>query len=482
MPMIARVDALAPLLRAVDASRDEAANLLAALVRFPTVNFGDDHPGHDGVPNGNETACATFLRDWLRREGLAADVHESAPARGNVVARLPGHGRDADAPLSTPSLLLMSHLDVVPVEDPDAWPHPPFAGTIADGIVFGRGSRDAKALAAASAMAAATIRRAGVDLGGDLAILAAADEESGGRFGAGWVAGQDALRPHVRATAALNEGGGAAMRLPGNAVAYTWATGEKGRYEARITVAGASGHASAPWRAQNALERAAEVVTRIRDAAPRIDTAHPAFGAVARAYALPEITRANLDATLARLGEAGRAAAGLLRGASRCTIVPTMIQAGIKSNSIPGSCIVTCDVRALPGQDAAWVHRTLADLVADLPWVRIDVLETATSTDSPWDHPLRDAAAVAIRRATGRDDATLLPALCAGFTDSRFMRAIGVPTYDCAPGDWRDSAPDTGVHGTNERIPIDSLVAMTRFFVATAVTYLGVAGGSSTSS
>jgi len=69
----------------------------------------------------------------------------------------------------------------------------------------------------------------------------------------------------------------------------------------------------------------------------------------------------------------------------------------------------------------------------------------------------------------------LLPALCAGFTDSRFARANGTHVFDCAPGDWRDTSTDTGVHGTNERIPIDSLVTMTRFFVATACNYLGFA-------
>jgi acetylornithine deacetylase/succinyl-diaminopimelate desuccinylase-like protein len=159
-----------------------------------------------------------------------------------------------------------------------------------------------------------------------------------------------------------------------------------------------------------------------------------------------------------------------------------MIQAGVKSNSIPGTCTITCDVRTLPGRDGDWVRRYLEDMSADLPWARVEIDETAMSNDSPWDHPLRDAAAIAIRRASGRDDATLMPALCAGFTDSRFMRAIGVPTYDCAPGDWRDTSPDTGVHGTNERIAVDSLVAMTRFYVATAVNYLGVAGGSSMSS
>ena len=480
--MAGDLDALAPLLRAVDDARDEVAHLLADLVRFPTVNFGDGHPGHDGVPNGNEMPCALFLRDWLRHEGLVADIHASAPTRGNLIARLPGHGRDAAAPPSTPSLLLMSHLDVVPVEDPEAWPHPPFAGTIADGIVYGRGSRDAKALAAASAMAAAILRRTGTVLAGDLILLAAADEESGGRYGAGWVTANPALAAQVRTTAALNEGGGAAVRLPGNAIAYTWATGEKGRYEARVTVSGTSGHASAPWRAHNALERAAEVVARIRDASLGLDTTHPTFRAIADAYGEPPITAANLEAPITRLGEAGRTAAGLLRGASRCTIVPTMIHAGIKSNSIPGTCTLTCDVRTLPGHDGAWVRRTLEGLLAGLPWARVEVVETAASNDSPWDHPLLDAAAVAIRRSSGRDDATLMPALCAGFTDSRFLRAIGVPTYDCAPGDWRDTSPDTGVHGTNERIPVDSLVAMTRFFLATAVTYLGLEGGSSTSS
>jgi acetylornithine deacetylase/succinyl-diaminopimelate desuccinylase-like protein len=272
------------------------------------------------------------------------------------------------------------------------------------------------------------------------------------------------------------------VRLPGNTVAYTWATGEKGRYEARIIISGSSGHASAPWRAQNALERAAEVIARLRDAVPAIDTSHPTFRAIADAYGLPAVTAANLEATITRLGDAGRTAAGLMRGASRCTVVPTMIHAGIKSNSIPSGCTITCDVRTLPGYDTAAVTRHLEEMLADLPWVRIEVDETAISNDSPWDHPLRDAAAIAIRRASGRDDATLMPALCAGFTDSRFMRAIGVPTYDCAPGDWRDTSPDTGVHGTNERIPIDSLVAMTRFYVATAVTYLGVVGGSSKSS
>lgn len=468
---------LAHLLTAVDASRDDLADLLATLVRFSTVNFGDGHDGVGGVPNGNETPCALWLRDWLRDARIAADVYESAPTRGNLIARLPGDGRHPDWRLTDPSLLLMSHLDVVPVEDPDRWPHPPFAGVIADGTIYGRGSRDAKALVAASAMAMRTLRREGIFLNGDLVMLAAADEESGGRFGAGWVTAHADLAAKVRATAALNEGGGSVVALPDGTTAYTWATGEKGRLEVQLTIAGTSGHASAPWRAQNALERATTVLQRLYAYTPTIQTDHPLFDAIATRFDLPPITPATLPDAITRLEgiASGRSAIGLLRGASRLTLVPTMIAAGIKSNSIPGSCTIICDVRALPGQDAGYVRQVVEALVAGLSWVTVEVTETAVSNNSPWDHPLRDAATIGIRQATGRLDAHLIPALCAGFTDSRFARANGTPVYDCAPGDWRDTSTDTGVHGTNERISIDSLVAMTKFFLATAVNYLGVA-------
>ena len=85
-------------------------------------------------------------------------------------------------------LLCMSHTDVVPVEDETLWEHPPFSGTIDRGRVYGRGADDDKADVVAYCMAMVLLRRAGVELQGELVWLAAADEESGGRWGAGWVA------------------------------------------------------------------------------------------------------------------------------------------------------------------------------------------------------------------------------------------------------------------------------------------------------
>jgi acetylornithine deacetylase/succinyl-diaminopimelate desuccinylase-like protein len=463
------------LLGDVDAARDEIAELLAALVRFPTVNYGDGHPGRDGVPNGNETPCAAFLRDRLAAEGIPAAVYESAPARGNLIARLPASGRSPEWRLSSPSLLLMAHLDVVPVEDPERWPYPPFAGTIADGRVYGRGSHDAKSLAACEAVVLLLLCRRRVRLNGDLVLLAAADEESGGRFGAGWVASQPSLAAQVRADVALNEGGGGALRAP-TGLAYGFATGEKGRLEVRIHVAGKPGHAASPWRAENALERAGIVLQRLREYQPLLDTSHPLFGAVPHLVEVPgPLTPATLPAAIERLEQANPEVAGSLRAASRLTLVPTMLQAGVKSNSIPAACTMTCDARTLPHQDAAYVRAELERLLDGLPWARVEVETTAVSNASDYDHPFREACLAGLRLALGRADVQLMPALCGGFTDSRFLRPLGTQVYDFMPLHPEAEARDTGVHGTNERIEIDGLVVRTRFLLAAACLYLGIA-------
>ncbi len=101
----------------------EGAELLSALIRFDTTN-----------PPGNETPCALYLKEWLERRGISAEVVESLPRRGNVIARVDGAG-------DREPLLLLSHLDVVPAVASD-WSVPPFGGEVRDGFVWGRGAVD----------------------------------------------------------------------------------------------------------------------------------------------------------------------------------------------------------------------------------------------------------------------------------------------------------------------------------------------------
>src|SRR5438105_10638377 len=158
---------LSALLASVDAAQDEIVALLQYLVRIPTINMGAR------PDTGGETRACDVLRAKLDAVGIANEVHESAPGRGNLIARLGQAGGKR--------LLFMSHTDVVPVEDETLWEHPPFSGAIDRDRVYGRGADDDKGDVTAHGMAMILLARAGVRLGGELIYMANADEESGGR-------------------------------------------------------------------------------------------------------------------------------------------------------------------------------------------------------------------------------------------------------------------------------------------------------------
>src|SRR5436309_5858246 len=162
---------LEDLLGAADAARDEIVRFSQALVRIPTLNYGSR------PDTGNETPACELIRDKLKADGIDSDIYESAPTRGNLIARIKG-------PEGGKRLLLMSHADVVPVEDETLWEHPPFSGTIDRGRVYGRGADDDKADVVAYCMAMVLLRSAAIEPNGELVWLAAADEASGGRWGA----------------------------------------------------------------------------------------------------------------------------------------------------------------------------------------------------------------------------------------------------------------------------------------------------------
>ena len=165
---------LQSLLDKVELATSEIVELEQALVRIPSVNTGF-------MPTGGETVVAEFVRDWLDGEDFASEILASAPDRGNIISVYPGGDDDT-------RLMLMSHTDVVPVEDETKWNYEPFAAEISGGRVYGRGASDCKALLTCQLMAMAIMRRSGVRLDHGLRLVSGADEEHGGRWGFGWLA------------------------------------------------------------------------------------------------------------------------------------------------------------------------------------------------------------------------------------------------------------------------------------------------------
>jgi acetylornithine deacetylase/succinyl-diaminopimelate desuccinylase-like protein len=443
---------LQELLADVDDARDEIVSLAQALVRIPTVNTGV-------MPTGNETEAAELLRNTLEAEGIPAEVIESAPGRGNLVARWRGQGIG-------PSLMFMGHLDVVPVEDESLWTHPPFAAEIAEGRIWGRGAADMKGTVAAEVMALVLLKRRNIAPLGDFVLVAAADEEAGGAYGFGWLAQhrQDLLQ----ADFAINEGGGHPIIHNGR-MTYPIPTGEKGRLEVMITVSGRGYHASAPWMADNAIYGARLVLDRISHYRPEVSVDALLFRHIGPALGIDEpITPQSLDRILSDVSARDPMAGSWLRAASRMTIAATMIHGGVKSNSIAETCRITCDVRTLPWQDEAYVARELDKMLEGLDNVRYEIATTASPSASPYQTPFTERIMAATRAALGRADLAFVPGLTIGFTDSRFVRPLGTLAYGFTPC-HPDSDPSLeGAHNVNESISIEDVLVRTRTFVALA--------------
>jgi len=443
------------LVRIVESARDEIISLHQGLIRIPTINTGR-------IPTGNEKPAAELLAGKLRAEGIPAEVYESAPGRGNLVARLPGK-------TGSPRLLYMAHLDVVPVENESAWLYPPFSGTLADGRIWGRGASDDKAHATTATMALVLLKRAGVQLDGDLIFSACADEESGGRYGVGWMV--ENYPDLMRADWAVNEGGGNPIHTP-SGLAYAFNVGEKGRLEVHITLRGTSAHAAHPWRGDNVLMKAAAALQRLGDYRPELDTSLSTFAEMARLYGLPTLTPHNLDQILSDMAERYPNEASTLRGLSRMTLTPTVLQAGVKSNSVPETAYLTCDVRTLPWQDDVYVREQVRRLLADIPGTEIEIEYTAVSNSSPYESPFVPKALEAARLALGGREFRPLPMLTIGFTDSRFLRPLGTQVYDFWPLP-PEAELNAGIHGSNEFVEVETLLFQVRYLLALAQLALG---------
>ncbi len=442
---------LQSLLNEVDSCVDEIVQLEQDLVRIPSVNTGF-------MPTGDETPVAEYCRDWLAREGIESKILARDPERGNIIAVMPG-----DEPGTR--LMFMSHTDVVPVEDESKWNWAPFAAEISAGRVYGRGASDCKALLSSQMMAMAIMKRNGIRLKHGLRMVSGADEEHGGRWGFGWLA--ENHPEELESKFAVNEGGGMPIEDGGN-LAYMLNTGEKGRLEVHFTIRGASAHASVPWTGENATFHTSEVLKRIEAYEPERDTSLEFFNHLSTFAIEDRPTPQNIDALVADVQKRNPRLASMMRALSRMTLTPTMIKGGIKSNSVPETIELTCDVRTLPFQDEAYLRAELDKILDGMPNVEYDIDYMAVPNSSDYETELTEAIKTAQAMAVSRDDISWVPGISNGFTDSRFTRPLGIITYGFK-GDHPDDDPMLSrAHGTDESVGISSLVSSTKSMIAIA--------------
>jgi acetylornithine deacetylase/succinyl-diaminopimelate desuccinylase-like protein len=422
----------------------ESSDLLAHLIRNACVN--------DGTPeSGFESRSTDVLAQYLGDTGLELERYTAQPGRENLVARIEGSDPNA------PTLLLMGHTDVVPV-NPDGWQRDPFSGEIIDGEVWGRGAVDMLNLTATMAVATRRLAASGFRPKGTLIYLAVADEENLGTWGAEHMIEQE--RDAVQADYVVTEAGGFQMPTP-RGPRLPVIVGEKGSYWCRITVPGTPGHASQPFRTDNALVTAAEIVRRLAEYESPTHI-HDTWRRFIEGVDFgPEWNTALLDEE--HLTDFCRELPiGLARQAHACThttFAPTVITGGTKTNVIPDKVEIEVDIRTLPGQRGADVRKLLDDALGDLAaQVQITPFDENESTSSPTETPMWDAMDRVSQRLV--EGSGLVPFLTVGATDARFFRRKGSVAYGYGLFSRKLSFDDYAsmFHGNDERVDIDSLV------------------------
>lgn len=443
-----------------DALAGASTELLQALIRNACVN--------DGTPtSGGEIRNADLLQTYLEGSGLEVERFESLPGRASLVARI--EGTDPAAP----TLCLMGHTDVVPVNH-EGWSRDPFGGelvTSPDGIaeVWGRGAIDMLNLTSTMAVAFRHLASSGFRPRGTLIYFGVADEEAGGTWGAEWML--DHHPEVIESDYVLTELGGWSTTGHDGVRRITINVGEKGIAWRRLRVHGTPGHGSMPFGADNALVKAAEVVRRLSTYRPAAHLGDVWRDQVA-VMRLPDDTKAAL-VDPARiwdtLEELPTPVARTCHALTHTTISPNVAHGGQKTNVIPDAIDLDVDIRTVPGTTREDVAAMLADALGDLAdHVEVSSLQDSDPTESPRGNALWDI--LAERTQVAYPGAEIVPGLIVGGTDARFFRKRGAIAYGAGLFSPSMDFATFGqrFHGNDERIDVESLALAADLWVGVA--------------
>jgi len=415
----------------------DPVELLRDLIRFDTTN-----------PPGKERASIEHVRGLLEHAGVDSEAYAREPERPNLVARLDGDNGGSP-------LLLYGHVDVVPTAG-QQWTHPPFSAELVDGEIWGRGALDMKSGVAMMVTAFLQAKAEGGVPPGGVVLAVLSDEETGGDFGAKFLAQE---HPDVFGGArhALGEVGGFSLHVAGRRV-YPIQVAEKQMCTLRATIRGPGGHASRPIRggAMARLGRMLEALDRERTPTHITELAQRMFEPMADALPDPHaavlralLDHATCDAALEQLGEAGQRYEATLRN----TVAATIVNGGTAVNVIPSEIVVDLDGRALPGFGPDDMLAEVGAIVGDD--VELEVVRFEAGPAEP-DLAFFEPLAEVLRELD--PEGVPVPMLMPAVTDGRHLSPLGIQTYGFMPLAVPEDFPlDRLAHAADERVPADAV-------------------------
>jgi acetylornithine deacetylase/succinyl-diaminopimelate desuccinylase-like protein len=435
---------------------DATAQLLSELIRVNTSN-----------PPGHEEQIARLLEAKFKPLGFEISIVPTPEAgKASFFARLKGDG-------SKKPILLAAHADVVGVER-EKWSVDPFAGLIKDGHIYGRGAIDFKGGMAVFARAVMMLAENKVPLARDVIFLAETDEEAA-QYNTSWMARTEWAK--MDCEFALNEGGWIIKDDAGKVKYVSISTADKSAIAVVVTARGTSTHSSMP-RPDNAIFTLSRALVKLADHETRVQltpSTRQFFQTLAKTSAPPLSEYFRTIATSADAAAVARADKEvskdpLIHALLRNTIAPVLMNAGFRSNVIPGSAEATINVRTIPGTNANDVVHEFEQVIND-PNVQVKLSNPAIATAAPTPPSPEDTelfrALTRQARATF-PGAEVTPYLFQAGTDAAAWRSRGVPVYGIYP--YPISADElTRMHGNDERVSVESLRQGTEMIYKTIV-------------
>ncbi|MBI3473818.1 MAG: M20/M25/M40 family metallo-hydrolase [Candidatus Solibacter usitatus] len=402
-----------------------ALDLLQRYLRIASIN-----------PPGDTTAAADLLQGALESHGFQVRRFTAAPGYVNLLTRLPGRDR------SRKPLLLMNHMDVVPV-DRAAWKMDPFGAVIQDGYVWGRGALDMKGIGIQQILSLIALKEAGIVPARDIVLLITADEEMNGTYGIRWMIANH--WKEIDAEYVLDEGGfGTREILAQGKLVFGVMVGEKQSVWLRLRAKGTAAHGSQPIpdNANLILMRAIQRAMELPAAQP-----HPVVAEMRR----------NIAAPLA----ANKYTAAIQANTASLTTLQAGVGSPPKINVIPSNSEATLDCRLLPGVDHREFISELKKRIND-PRVSVELASTPNDSGvSSSQTPLFEAIRAAIRKH--HPEAVVTPMLVPHGTDSSNLRLKGMIAYGLTPM-VLDLATAGTMHSDAERIPVAEFYKGLRIF------------------
>ncbi|WP_231880383.1 M20/M25/M40 family metallo-hydrolase [Microbacterium sp. H83] len=431
--------------------RPGIAGRLSQMIQLPTVSAELDERGMEPFDGFVELIAELYPRV---HEALVLERHTDL----GLLFHWAGDGSADGGPL-----VLMAHYDVVPVDESDAWTHPPFAGVIADGRVHGRGALDDKGPLIVVLEAVENLLAEGFVPPRDVYLSFGGNEETYGR------AAEEIARVlrgrGVVPWLVVDEGGAVVDAplpfVPGRAAMI--GVGEKGVMTVTLTARGDGGHASAP-PALTAVRRVARAVDRL---GPTTFRPRPSRAIGRMLTALAGQTPGMRGRLLRLLGAAPIVTAQIFAALGgepaalvRTTVAPTMQSGGTAANVLPSQASATVNLRIALGETTQRTVLRLRRRIAD-PLVTVRVVEASepspeSATDNAPFALLADALSVS------HPGVPAVPYVMMAATDSRHFHRFAPAVYRFAPLDM-SNAQRASIHGVDENVEIAALERGERF-------------------